>query len=572
MGWGLNYGGGIISRTMRGSEPDEYPNGIANNAIPTDPTALLAYRRKVNTSKIDGETDIFSLNVNGLSAQFVIKKSGSTYIAVPLDKTPLNINCQFLNGRINGWIVIDQAGNKYVFEASNPSNAFLTAEVPTTSFSRNVITTWYLRSAELMNNGTVQMEYHDGESAEYYNQFSESFIKYGTPLQLPTMESDPQLNDQLRALQSNLEINKPRFERLLEELNSLHHLRDQSLQALNEEARDTVSIRQSFNAMSFENYNNMIKLKSGDVPPIAWEIESSTSMIGNILTQKFYGNTPRYKDFRSNGQRNVMLNKLVKRIVLRSNVFEFNYRVLPGFSGYGVTVFDNIKFRTIAGDLLKTAYFTYDGLGFLKRVLIVSGDQSVEADYSCEYFNEGQDLNFFSKDYWGFFNGRENTCLFPADPYYIIPKPGGGNNWITVFSELSGNVLDAGYLLDMDTSFGGAANRKPDGTKSKAHSLKSVQNHWGEKITFDYEGNTMYAAEADANVSMGGIRIKSIIRDPGVGLPVTVNYKYEFPLSSNNAIIRSTGRLTEWHNKSFAWKYSYGVGLRTRMYMCLPIL
>ena len=143
LGWSVS-GMGRISRTVRGRSDDlpvygfmhtppmlnahtiQYDGSyqVVKNIIPDyiDPNVMIT---KINSTasgivgqiakgQLDGEQDLFSINVNGISCRFVIDKNRTI---TPLEKTNLKITMQLgTDNKIFSFTVIDDKGLVYTFD------------------------------------------------------------------------------------------------------------------------------------------------------------------------------------------------------------------------------------------------------------------------------------------------------------------------------------------------------------------------------------------------------------------------------------------------------------------------
>lgn len=137
IGWSLQAGG-VVTRTVMGN-PDEAPGGFYNWGanIPSNLAEVNAgtdYLRYNFNGNYDSESDIYYFSFNGRSGKFV--KIGNEFRTIPYTK--VDIQEPGLHGE--GFILIDEQGNKYYFtaaEASTSSFSFTLAPVSEKS-------AWYL--------------------------------------------------------------------------------------------------------------------------------------------------------------------------------------------------------------------------------------------------------------------------------------------------------------------------------------------------------------------------------------------------------------------------------------------
>lgn len=61
--------------------------------IPTDESYLIIHEKKIASGELDGESDIFSVNITGGLIRFVITKQSEMLIVRPLEKTDVTVEC-----------------------------------------------------------------------------------------------------------------------------------------------------------------------------------------------------------------------------------------------------------------------------------------------------------------------------------------------------------------------------------------------------------------------------------------------------------------------------------------------
>ncbi|WP_425637967.1 hypothetical protein ACPUEN_00945 [Algoriphagus yeomjeoni] len=215
--------------------------------------------------------------------------------------------------------------------------------------------------------------------------------------------------------------------------------------------------------------------------------------------------------------------KFVKRITYRNGQVVFNYNttridrnVLDAKSLDEILVYDG------EGVLVKKFVFnhdyftaTFDGTGlqnyYIKRLKLTSFSE-VAVDqpsnlktYSFDYNTSIPipKIGSFAQDYWGMFNGRNNSTLIPTTS--II---GGSITSVAnlvkdqIYSPQS--VPDNSYVWNV-----GSANRSSDTTKMQMAILKRITYPTKGFTTFEYEPHA-YTSSSGSTVFGGGLRIKKI--------------------------------------------------------------
>lgn len=583
LGWSLNFGGGVISRTVRGGYADEnITNGILANPIP-NPTSII-HEKKIAAGKIDGESDIFTVNIKGGTIRFILAKEGGVIVAKPLEKTDVVIKCHY-DVLLYGFEITDDEGNKYLFSASNAGRAFIKRPATGSTYQTALITSWYLTKIMLANNSDIDFEYMNEEYVEQIKSNSEYFVSYGVPLSLPKLNHDQTLNDRLDALYGTITSGDKKIDDVKNQIENANL----SIDVLERDAqrreglvvekqpymgkilvggryfpvivRDVIGADDGgFNDLAQNFYRREIEERERYINDINAGNEIALSQINSILDEMYYTDYSKSNAFGSNEYNNLLVNKLIKKIITRNGTIEFDYIELAGSNAFKYVI-SGIKYKNANGDLSKQVTFDFNARSFLKTIQLAGASKNVEHEYKFDYYNENDGFGDYAQDYWGFYNGKEtNTTLFPYDVSYNI-DPLNTNN--AVFGTQFSGLLN--YSAEVINSFGGFADRYPDGTKAIARSLKSVTTMLGGKVSFEYEGNEVYSQDANKNVPVGGIRIKSITSETGAS-SLTTNYKYKFPLLSNLSISKSTGRLVDWKQKHLAYPYHYNTGTDVYVY------
>ena len=112
--WTLNVGG-IVTRTMRGGFPDE-DTSFGYLQSESNSTPLQDDAKNVGLRKRDGESDIFTAVFNGQKVDFIIRVDENKKIyAEPLEQTDARIKCETESGKITGWTITDNNGNRYIY-------------------------------------------------------------------------------------------------------------------------------------------------------------------------------------------------------------------------------------------------------------------------------------------------------------------------------------------------------------------------------------------------------------------------------------------------------------------------
>jgi hypothetical protein len=125
--------------------------------------------------------------------------------------------------------------------------------------------------------------------------------------------------------------------------------------------------------------------------------------------------------------------------------------------------------------------------------------------------------NSASKDFWGFYNGKSNSNLFPT--LYVYPALDYPDK--VRLERITGYVGTEIILA--------GADRTPDATSMKMGSLESIQYPTGGKTTIEYEPHTYLDPYTNQTLIGGGLRVKSFKYTDGLnGLSdIVKEFKYE---------------------------------------------
>jgi len=148
-----------------------------------------------------------------------------------------------------------------------------------------------------------------------------------------------------------------------------------------------------------------------------------------------------------------------------------------------------------------------------------------------------------NQDFWGFFNGANNTSYFPT--IYVYPtEPGNERYRLYPIPEYSGTQV----VLNGD------ANRAPDANAITEFTLSRLVYPEGGESDFTFEANQFYDLKAGKDQLGGGIRIKSVTYFDGVNdkANITKNFSYADVNghSSGRLISRPAFALPVWQYKT----------------------
>lgn len=168
--WTLNAGG-IVTRTMRGGFPDEdisfgYLQSESNS------TPLQDDAKNVGLRKRDGESDIFTAVFNGQKVDFIIRVDENKKIyAEPLEQTDARIKCETESGKITGWTITDNNGNRYIYRQIEKNADVSHVDVSTSNAISQTVypSAWHLTRILPYNGAAIDFCYKgDVDNSEYY--------------------------------------------------------------------------------------------------------------------------------------------------------------------------------------------------------------------------------------------------------------------------------------------------------------------------------------------------------------------------------------------------------------------
>jgi len=164
IGWALNAGG-IVTRTLRGIADEVESFGFLYSTLPQSPTDGNAGADPsgrpyglISNDQLDGQNDIFNFNFNGHTGKFMLGKNNDFLM---LSMQQVKVEKEIQSGNIVKFILTDEAGYKYAFEAIESTVAYSLAYHSTYNSS------WYLtRIFTPAGLDTIKLDY-ENTSYEY---------------------------------------------------------------------------------------------------------------------------------------------------------------------------------------------------------------------------------------------------------------------------------------------------------------------------------------------------------------------------------------------------------------------
>ncbi|SCW65897.1 hypothetical protein [Mucilaginibacter sp. NFR10] len=213
LGWSLAFGGGVITRTVRGLD-DLYSGGYHfTQALPTDTQlqnfynsngfsdtdgSLRAYLMSVRNGLMDTEPDIFTYSFGDNNGKFVFDKTVSGSGVLQLEST--NAKITYLNP---GWKIIDGDGNNYYFNAQETATDYSLStdheitydaginDLTDENLNRHgIVTAWYLDSIVTATSQKIIFSYTNEQNVSLLSKSEQRFTRLSNPSTCSPAELD----------------------------------------------------------------------------------------------------------------------------------------------------------------------------------------------------------------------------------------------------------------------------------------------------------------------------------------------------------------------------------------------
>ncbi|WP_141560864.1 hypothetical protein [Butyricimonas sp. Marseille-P3923] len=510
--WLLNTGG-VVTRTIRGGIADETPyHGYLWEARRRDALPLPEDVTRVNKRERDGECDIFTVVFNGRSVNFIIKMDENCRIhADPLERTNVRIECESNRGQeINGWIVTDESGNRYIYRQKEYSVDIMKEDAISFNGVRDktYVSSWYLNRIEPCNQRPIEFTYlaevrlydnsqEDINTTRFYSSYKSQY-SYGSKMRervfdfgkykdefdqdirqaknyLNSFSLEMQLNNELYKYMGNGQwVRNPNFEAGQAAINANFRIMGQ--------VANFTSITNASNAL-IQTLNQLIgtyeNSSSHNARMAASFFRAAKSCVTRSLDEVDYNVSLREC---SSGTAFTVKSPVLTHISGDGQFIEFKYS-----GGWGNFRLEQILSRDVLGGVISSVRL--NGYNTLNRLCILD--------------KNGQEVQGIKFD------------------YYTSPSPGEEivDAW-GYYRRKSGNN-DKGYSQFVDADY------------AKIGSLERITTTMGGKMIVDYESNTLITFTSDL---FGGIRIKSLqVDDDKSNTHDTIHYRYPmrgFPVFS----------------------------------------
>ncbi len=502
--WMLNTGG-VVTRTIRGGIADEtsYYGYLwadrGNNVTP-----LIEDVTNVNKRERDGECDIFTAVFNGQSVNFIIKMDENYRIyAEPLERTNVRIECESASGReINGWIVTDESGNRYIYRQKEYSVDIIKEDA--ISFNgvrgKTYVSSWYLSRIEPFNKMPIVFTYltevrpneknQEGiNTMRFYSMYKSKysygkmmrervfdFSKYKTEFDQDIREAkrylnsfslEMQLNNELYKYMGNGEwIRNPNFEAGLAAINANFRIMGQvaNFTSITNASNELIQTLNQLISMYGNSSSHNAKMAATFFSSAkSYVIRSLNEMNNKVSTKETSGGT--VFDIKS---------PVLERIACDGKLVEFEYSNLWGTSRLSRVRLTDVFQRVIS------------------EVVVGGGEQLI---YLSILDKEGAEVNRIKFDYYKQVASRETI----TDAWGYFRQRQGDD--------------DDGFSQSVDVEY------------SKMGSLKTITVPNGGRMTIDYESNSFRHG-----FDFGGIRVKTLlVDDDKSNTRDTIYYRYPQP-------------------------------------------
>lgn len=515
--WALNTGG-VVTRTMRGGMPDEESEGYMRNPFFYGPT--YSEIEAVNKRERDGESDLFTVSVNGQTIHFHLLLLGGTIHVETLDGTSVEIECvESMNNKIEGWIITDEAGTKYYFNQKEwSSSVYREIIVGSNSIENcNYISSWYLNKIEPLNEKPIIYHYLEevrpvgnqkNINIENLYSNSEAHFQYGQPvtqLELAYSKYKPRfqaaLGDAIRYIDIqnmyNSTLKKSEF--FIENLGYLHDYSwynsyiDSNITTNNK----VMGILYNFSELStvsssmIQSLNELISKYSSNTM-VALSLRNAKEVLKEYLTAEI----DIYGKLTKNGAMHTVRSPLLSSIDYEDKKIKFLYTkrddIVPG-SGPSSYMPENIHCVKEV-QLLDISRVKINSISFDNLTVTSAQNDYITLDKLTFKGSNGNPYNHIRFQYY---TKSTNNTISDIWGYH---------------KTYSTNRLDPNV----------------DFACAKYKSLSKITQANGTSIELTYESNRIKPQSSEYNESVfGGIRIKNIkLKDTNQGTNDEINYSY----------------------------------------------
>ncbi|WP_343321764.1 RHS repeat domain-containing protein [Sphingobacterium multivorum] len=600
LGWSL---GGInsIVRIMKGM-----PDGIGKGrdyTVLQNSNDVQNFKDAVKDDLLDGESDVFALNLNGKSFKFVVRNNATSKVAILLEKSDVRIELKSSNGavqknqEIDYFEVTDTDGTIYTFnekefeaEIDNKNN------FNTSNIKPGIPSQWYVSEIKSAFGEKITILYNSYLVTK--KSLAENTLRYGRSI--AEWGKDESLLAQLHS--SNYAAVLTEYDKVqnyFDQLQCAERFTTQELDNTIAQYRDLLFFNQNvlvndlnnskLSALekqdSYLNYvrnnsNVLYETKMSNLVSNLQSLESSKQVRANeylfassALQAAQYQQNQLMRELYSTATyvpvdiwmfegENFLLKKYPLLIVSKNHLLKFSYKSYDQEKKYQ-PVLDQIVLTDWENTKIDSINFQYSYLSdqgdhmcskkvFLKKI-IKGSKTGLNMPYSFEYYRENHNLEDYKQDYWNYYcnniggltpdlDNNHSYGLVPYFGYNIAP----GLSYLKFFTSISEND----YANFSKGNSG--VNREPDSAYVKSFSLKTITSPLQGKMEFDYESNSLQCSGImnsggmpiipSKNTLGGGIRIKAIKYFNKDKLVRQRRFTYEFNQTSTAFYIKKNKR------------------------------
>ncbi|WP_059025283.1 hypothetical protein [Gabonibacter massiliensis] len=538
MGWNLMCGG-VVTRTIRGGMADDYYGGFLNETL--DHTT--ATRKKVNTHKQDGESDLFTAFFNGRKVSFIEVKEAGQVVVKTLEKSNLLIE------KIeDGYEITDESGVKYVFSVpemtlgacyQDPNDA------GNNIWNKDFVSSWYLSEIQIPGDDPIRFYYTDGSVVDY-TSWNEMVYNYGKGVK----ERDCKIDRYQRQITTNIDNakyfasqlpNDIRFRELAQNVENiptyvevLTEVQRSEKDGITYSKLDVIRIPTLHTTIDY-NVMNQIAAADRIIGCLSdWNYISETCSgtmtnvcyVRNLLDEYIQAGLLDAAALRGSlteilRYMRLDIEETTTKTVRKVNDFMRQSakerrpdRIIWGankivFLGEGRSV-TGIQWQNYKQDVVREVNFSYKGRT-LSRLTIGNEKAGLLGYYNFDYYLDT--LHAKTRDIWGYYNGSATNIE------HLIP----------LVAEIQTNypyVQSEHLSLPPELTTSPARSCNID--YAKAYSLRQITGTGGWKLNVNYELNEYNGSK------YGGIRVKEVVLDDGEGNRDTTRYHYRNLAATGN--------------------------------------
>lgn len=498
--WTLNTGG-IVIRTMRGGFPDEdiYFGYLRSES---SSTPLQDDAKNVGLRYRDGESDIFTAVFNGKKIDFIIRTDANRKIYTePLEQTDVRIECENTSGKITGWIVTDNNGDRYIYQQVEMNTNVKRVDVSTVNaISYNAYNSaWHLNRIIPYNGAPIEFCYKGSvenpgpnsigkiSNQQIWDSYTMTY-HYGKPMK----EQPFDLKKYQAGITEDIEI-------------AQYHLKACSQEILLNEVNRQMAMFTKYGQIFFQPLENTIVKTNNrligllanikEVTSASLELENTLTSLSKYCDQLSDSYHGRIAGMHLKAAANNVHNCLIE-------IKTVTEKEIAGGSCYNIL--SPLPYMIITPErIIKFTYTEYTTAPYLSEIKLYNRDETLLSSVSLtQVATNLKKISFCGKD-------NKETTNIKFDYYSFSDFP-------SLPDEIKSDLW--GYCSVKN------ASGKEYEMLTAIHSLKSINLDNGGKIGIEYEKN-----KASAYTNYGGIRLKTLLFDNGNNRNDTISYSYLLP-------------------------------------------